>query len=99
MSILKTTVKKSGSEVKQVTITSRMGDARTVSITGDFTDWSGQGIPLRRETGGIWQTSLSLAPGDYQYRLLVNGQWSDHLEAGERIPNPYGSKNCILRVR
>jgi hypothetical protein len=41
---------------------------------------------------------LSLTPGEYQYRLLVDGAWKDHAEAGLRVANPYGSDNCILRV-
>jgi hypothetical protein len=41
---------------------------------------------------------LNLAPGEYQYRLLVDGEWKDHSEAKRRVPNAFGSENCVLTV-
>jgi hypothetical protein len=40
----------------------------------------GQGPPDPRG-GGEWITQLELAPGEYQYRLIVDGEWRDHAEA------------------
>jgi 1,4-alpha-glucan branching enzyme len=69
-----------------------------VTVTGDFTGWARAGIPLIFKGYGIWETSLLLAPGEYQYRLLVDGRWQDHPEARKRVPNPFGSQNCVLDV-
>jgi 1,4-alpha-glucan branching enzyme len=69
-----------------------------VRVTGDFTGWAERGIRLSHDGGGRWRTVLSLEPGEYQYRLLVDGAWADHAEAGLRVPNPFGSKNCVLKV-
>lgn len=72
--------------------------AKEVRITGDFTRWVEEGIPLKHEGEGTWRTVLPLDPGRYEYRILVDGQWTDHEEATERLTNPYGSQNCVLKV-
>ena len=69
-----------------------------VRVTGDFTGWGQRGIRLSSDGSGRWRTVLNLEPGEYQYRLLVDGAWEDHAEARLRVPNPFGSNNCVLNV-
>ncbi len=73
--------------------------ASDVRITGDFTGWTLGGIPLWDEGDGSWRTLLSLYPGVYEYRMVIDGDWADHAEARDRMVNPYGGENCILIVR
>jgi 1,4-alpha-glucan branching enzyme len=73
--------------------------AREIIITGDFTGWTDEGIRLQKTEDGRWQALLHLAPGEYQYRLRIDGQWRDHPEALAKVPNPFGSQNSVLRVR
>jgi 1,4-alpha-glucan branching enzyme len=86
------------SHLKQVSFVARVGEAGDVRVTGDFTGWSEEGIPLAKRAGGEWQATLNLAPGEYQYRLRVDGEWRDHGEAAKRVPNPFGSENSVLIV-
>ena len=72
--------------------------AQDVRVTGDFLRWGKEGIRLSHDGNGHWRTVLNLEPGEHQYRLLVDGVWSDHAEATERVPNPFGSRNCVLKV-
>jgi 1,4-alpha-glucan branching enzyme len=72
--------------------------AEEVILTGDFTRWSREGIRLRRSSDGQWGTVLRIPPGEYEYRLVIDGQWADHLDAPKRVPNPFGSFNCVLVV-
>jgi 1,4-alpha-glucan branching enzyme len=90
--------KRSISSRKRVSFVARVPDAKTVSVTGEFTDWSLEGIPLSKGANGDWQTTLTLEPREYQYRLRVDGQWSDHAGAAKRAPNPFGTENCVLTV-
>ena len=76
----------------------KLSGARDVVITGDFVHWAPQGVPLSYDGGETWRTALDLPPGEYQYRLIVNGQWADDPQAVKRVPNGYGSENCILVV-
>lgn len=84
---------------KHVLLAVHVGAAREVSVTGDFTKWSADGIPLLRGPQGDWHVTLKLAPGSYQYRLLVDGTWRDDPCASTRVPNPYGTENCVLVVQ
>lgn len=74
-------------------------DAKEVIITGDFTGWAKEGVRFSPTAKGAWETTLELAPGEYQYRLLVDGRWHDHADAKKRIPNPFGTQNCVLEVK
>jgi len=70
-----------------------------VEVTGDFTGWVEHGIRLNHHGNGGWRVLLTLQPGDYQYRLRINGEWKDHAEAKRRVTNQFGTENCILEVR
>ncbi len=48
--------------------------AREVYLCGDFNSWRTNEIKLRRE-GEQWTTNYVLAPGNYQYKFFVDGQW------------------------
>ena len=83
---------------RRVPIVVKMEGAKEVRITGDFSSWKEDGIKLEKTPAGEWRTTVELAPGEYQYRLRVDGAWQDHPQAPKRVPNPYGSENCVLTV-
>jgi len=76
----------------------RIDGVQEVAISGDFTNWTEEGIRLTQDAPGEWHALLSLIPGEYQYRLRVDGQWTDHPDAEKRVPNPFGTENCVLIV-
>ena len=84
--------------LKKVPLRVRAEGAKEVVLTGDFTQWAKDKIRLTPSAGGEWITSLELAPGEYQYRLIVDGEWRDHAEAAQRVPNSFGTQNCVLIV-
>lgn len=84
---------------KKVTVGLHAPNAREVLLTGDFTEWEKEGIRLAKRPNGEWFATMELAPGEYQYRFLVDGEWRDHPETEKRVPNPYGGTNCVLVVR
>lgn len=73
-------------------------DAREILVTGDFTAWSEEGIPLTKTGNGEWKAVLKFLPGEYRYRLRVDGQWRGHAESKKRVQNPFGTENCILTI-
>lgn len=83
---------------KRVPFLAKVDGARIVVLTGDFVRWSPEGVALREVRAGVWAADLDLPPGENQYRLLVDGAWHDHAEAERRVPNPFGSENCVLTV-
>jgi 1,4-alpha-glucan branching enzyme len=85
--------------VKQkVTFSFAAPEAQSVSVLGDFTGWEQAPISLKKDKTGVWKKSVSLAPGKYQYRLVVDGQWRDDPQCPNRQPNQFGGQNCVCIV-
>ena len=83
---------------REVPFTVRAKGASEVVVTGDFTQWTRDGIRLRKGPNDEWRTVLELEPGEHQYRLVIDGNWQDDPQATKRVPNPYGGHNSVLRV-
>jgi 1,4-alpha-glucan branching enzyme len=72
--------------------------ATTVSIAGTFNQWQPESKVLHPAGGGHWFKETSLAPGTYEYCLVVDGQWMPDPSARESVPNPFGGRNSVLKV-
>ncbi len=83
---------------RRVTLVVPRLDAAAVVATGDFTGWSGEGVRLRKRRDGSWSATVTLAPGEHQYRLIVDGHWANNPGAERRVPNGYGSENDVVMV-
>jgi 1,4-alpha-glucan branching enzyme len=92
------TPKRTKPAAKPVTFIVEAEGAKEVIVTGDFTKWATDQVKLARGEDGTWRGVISLTPGEYQYRLRVDGEWRDHPQASRRVPNPFGSQNCVLTV-
>ena len=47
---------------------------------------------------GHWLKETTLAPGSYEYCLVVDGQWMPDPLAKTSVPNPFGGRNSVLEV-
>jgi 1,4-alpha-glucan branching enzyme len=72
--------------------------AQAVAIAGSFNDWHPSVTPLIALGEGHWRKELTLPPGRYEYRLVVDGQWVDDPEAKETVSNPFGGFNAVVTV-
>jgi 1,4-alpha-glucan branching enzyme len=72
--------------------------AESVAIAGTFNEWQPQATPMIALGQGRWAKDLTLPPGAYEYRLVVDGQWMPDPLATETVPNPFGGVNAIRRV-
>jgi hypothetical protein len=89
----------SPSGVRRVTLSAPIaGPVEVVVATGDFSNWSPEGIRLQRGSDGTWSATLQLRPGEYQYRLIVDGEWLNNPGAERRVMNAFGSENDVLVV-
>ena len=73
-------------------------EAEQVVLAASFNGWDNGGTVLKRDAKGVWKTQVSLDPGRYEYRYRVDGHWRDDPECPCRIPNGFGSENCIIEV-
>ena len=74
-------------------------DAKGVSVCGEFNGWSPTATPMKRQQDGHWGTTVALAPGRYQYKFLVDGEWLLDPAARKTVPNEYGSLNSEVEVQ
>jgi hypothetical protein len=76
-----------------------VGDARTVSLVGDFNGWRSEATPLvQAGSAKAWVVSLPLAPGRYEYAFIVDGKrWVADPYAPTRADD-FDTDSSILRV-
>ncbi|OHD55349.1 MAG: hypothetical protein A2014_07195 [Spirochaetes bacterium GWF1_49_6] len=73
-------------------------DIKSVAVTGDFSQWKKDGIPMTYEKG-IWKVVLSLADGIYAYKLVINGTVMMTPPGAEAIaPDGFGGKNGVFEI-
>ena len=72
--------------------------AESVFIAGTFNDWQPNATPMIALGQGRWAKDLVLTPGDYEYCLVVDGQWTPDPQVTETVPNPFGGVNSVRKV-
>jgi 1,4-alpha-glucan branching enzyme len=82
----------------EVELTCEAPQAETVFVAGDFNQWRAHDLRLRQDETGTWKVQVWLAPGPHEYRFIVDGEWQDDPHASARVPNAFGSNNCVLQV-
>ena len=82
-----------------VTFTYDDPSANAVSVVGSFNGWSPDTHRLQKTADGHWEVTLSLAPGRYSYRFLID-QKKHVLDPSTPMTEPdgYGGKNSVVVV-
>lgn len=70
--------------------------ARTVRLVGDFTGWDPK--VMRRQKSGDFVANVELPPGTYEYKFLVDGQWTVDPDNEAMCKSPYGTFNSVASV-
>ncbi len=74
-----------------LTFSIEVKNAQTVSIAGNFNDWSADKNLLSKDELGVWSISLKLNPGKYEYKFVINGnKWVPENNLKLEIVNKYG---------
>ena len=81
---------------KRITFKLQAPNAQSVSLAGDFNAWNPDSHPLKKNSNGSWKISVSLSPGRYEYRFIVDGHWQNDPDCTAYAANPFGSENCII---
>jgi len=73
--------------------------AKSVALGGDFNNWNPKTTIAKPSKDGNWKVKLNLAPGKYQYKFLVDGQWQNDQKCSGCVPNSFGTLNCVIDVK
>jgi len=72
--------------------------AKSVSVAGNFNEWSATANPLAR-SGKVWTAVVTLPPGEHLFMLIVDGKWMVPPIAEEYADDGFGSRNGVVIVR
>jgi len=72
--------------------------AASVSVCGDFNDWSPTSHQLTRTDNGSFQATLELQAGRrWRFRYLLDGQrWENDWAADDYLPNGHGGDDSVV---
>ena len=84
---------------KRVTFTLAADAGSEVYVAGDFNGWDPAGKKLTDKKGnGVYSAVVTLAPGEYEYKFVINGTWCVDPNCKEWRQNSLGTLNSVLRV-
>jgi 1,4-alpha-glucan branching enzyme len=84
---------------KKVEFNLHAPEAKAAFLAGEFNQWDIRSMPMKRGKHGNWKIKVSLLPGRYEYKFLVDNQWIEGLPCTELVPNLFGTQNCVLWVK
>ena len=87
---------------REIVVRFKDSSAGDVRIAGDFNGWvPDRGVRSLIASEGqtrVWTKVLTLEPGTYQYRYVVDGEWREDPTNPRSAPGPTGQPNSILHV-
>lgn len=86
-------------EEKEVVFTLEAPESASVRVAGDFNNWQPESLDLTDyEDRQVWQKVLSLKPGSYQYKYVVDGDWVPDPANDETANDIFGGINSVMKV-
>ena len=71
--------------------------AKRVILSGTFNNWDEESIHMKRKTDA-WEIHLSLTPGEYEYKFIVDGMWIEDPANPVKRRNQHDTYNSVLHV-
>ena len=71
--------------------------ATAVYLAGDFNGWS-DSAELMDKADGVWTKTLELKPGDYAYKFVADGSWTQDPVNPNATDDGFGGQNSLVHV-
>ena len=91
--------KVSSSAKRAVTLEYKDAPGKSVAVAGSFNGWQPKKAMEDKKGDGVYRCRVMLAPGEYQYKFLVDGEWRSDSANPNFVPNEFGSLNSVLLVK
>ncbi|MDD5044166.1 MAG: AAA family ATPase [Candidatus Omnitrophica bacterium] len=72
--------------------------AKNVYLVGEFNNWKQDEAARMQADNGTWVKKVSLAPGKYRYRFVVDENWLEDPQNVQKAENPFGGMDSLLEV-
>ncbi len=82
-------------EKKKVAFAIDVPLAGSVFVAGSFNNWDPQKTAMKKDKKGVWTKSLSLEPGTYEYKFIVDGEWVNDPANANKVTNEFGTNDII----
>ncbi len=70
-----------------------------IALCGEFNNWNETTHMLKRRKDGSFSTTVSLKPGEYRFRYLIDGKnWENDWVADAYVPNAFGAEDSIVKI-
>lgn len=84
---------------KRVVFTLAADAGSDVFVAGEFNGWDPTAKRLVDKDGsGVYSAAVTLAPGEYEYKFVINGIWCVDPNCREWRQNSLGTLNSVLKV-
>ena len=84
----------------EVTFTVHADKGKAVYLAGQFNDWDPTAKKMAYQAkNGVYATTIKLAPGEYQYKFVIDGTWCADPENTDSVQNDQGTFNSVIVVR
>jgi hypothetical protein len=93
-----TAVKPAAPQTVKVTFVLLEPGAKQVFLCGEFNGWASDATPMKRDDAGHWETTLALAPGRYEHKFIVDGDWKHDPLARVNVWSQNGTLNSAAQV-
>ncbi|MFX0066682.1 MAG: isoamylase early set domain-containing protein [Candidatus Hermodarchaeota archaeon] len=90
--------KKKAPAKKKTTFELEEPKASSVHLVGSFNNWDPEKTAMKQTEEGTWTIDMKLAPGTYEYRFYIDGEWRNDPKGTELRDNPFGTKNNVRIV-
>ena len=85
---------------KSITFTVHAEKGKQVYLAGEFNQWNPTAKKMTyKPTDGIYTATITLTPGTYQYKFVIDGTWCADPENADAVPNDQGTFNSVIEVK
>jgi 1,4-alpha-glucan branching enzyme len=85
---------------KSVTFPVHADKGKAVYLAGSFNEWSTTAKKMAyKAKEGIYAATVQLAPGEYQYKFVIDGTWCADPENVNAVKNDQGTFNSVITVK
>jgi 1,4-alpha-glucan branching enzyme len=89
---------KNETQKRRITFKLEASGAKEAILVGEFNSWDANKHIMKRDNKGRWSKIVTLSPGRYEYKFLVDGVWQNDPSNDQVVPNSFGTLNNFLNV-
>ena len=86
-------------EAREILFKLEAPEGSMVQIAGDFNRWVPESLEFTESQGRpFWHKTISLRPGSYEYKYLVDGRWISDPDNESAVEDAYGGVNSLISL-